>query len=136
MLQHTYYWLQARNNVEKWCRQCDICAATHCSQTRNRRQMHQYNVGVPFERIAIDVVGPFPWSDQGNQYLLSAMDCFTDQIFCICQTLEKKWDYNETVHQLFIDFKKAYNSVRREVLYNIPIEFGVTMKLFRQLKRV
>jgi hypothetical protein len=30
-----------------------------------------------------------------------------DQVFCICQILEKKWEYNETVHQLFIDFKKA-----------------------------
>ena len=37
--------------------------------------------------------------------------------------LRKKWEYNEAVHQLFIDFKKAYNSVRREVLYNILIEF-------------
>jgi hypothetical protein len=36
-----------------------------------------------------------------------------DTIFCIHQILEKKWEYNETVHQLFIDFKKAYNSVRR-----------------------
>jgi hypothetical protein len=30
----------------------------------------------------------------------------------------KKCEYNETVHQLFIDFKKTYDSVRREVLYN------------------
>jgi hypothetical protein len=28
-------------------------------------------------------------------------------------------EYNGTVHQLFIDFKKAYDSVRREILYNI-----------------
>jgi hypothetical protein len=34
----------------------------------------------------------------------------TDQIFCIRQLLEKKWEYNETVHQLFVDFKKAYDS--------------------------
>ena len=33
--------------------------------------------------------------------------------------------------QLFIDFKKAYDSVRREVLYNILIEFGIPMKLVR-----
>jgi hypothetical protein len=46
----------------------------------------------------------------------------------------KKWEYNETVHQLFIDFKKAYDSVRREVLYNILIEFGVPMKLVRLIK--
>jgi hypothetical protein len=57
----------------------------------------------------------------------------TDQvlIFCICQLLEKKWEYNKAVHQLFIDSKKAYDSATREVLYNILIEFGVPMKLMR-----
>jgi hypothetical protein len=30
-----------------------------------------------------------------------------DQIFYIRQIIEKKWEYNGTVHQLFIDFKKA-----------------------------
>jgi hypothetical protein len=39
----------------------------------------------------------------------------TDHIFFIRQILEKNWECNETVHQLFIDFKKAYDSVRREV---------------------
>jgi hypothetical protein len=33
--------------------------------------------------------------------------------------------YNGTVHQLFIDFKKAHDSVRREILYNILTEFGI-----------
>jgi hypothetical protein len=33
----------------------------------------------------------------------------TDRIFYIRQILEKKWEYNGTVHRLFIDFKKAYN---------------------------
>ena len=35
----------------------------------------------------------------------------TDHIFSIRQILEKKWKHNEAVHQLFIDFKKAYDSV-------------------------
>ena len=38
------------------------------------------------------------------------------------------------MHQLFIDFKKAYDLVRREVLYNIPIEFRVPKKLVRIIK--
>ena len=42
--------------------------------------------------------------------------------------------YNEAVHQLFIDFKKAYESVRREVLYNIHMEFGIPMKMVRLIK--
>jgi hypothetical protein len=58
----------------------------------------------------------------------------TDQIFCIRQILEKKWEYSGTVHQLFIDFRKTYDSVRREVLYNILIEFGVPRKLVRLIK--
>jgi len=28
-----------------------------------------------------------------------------DHIFCIRQILEKKWEYNEELHQLFIEFK-------------------------------
>jgi purine nucleoside phosphorylase len=48
--------------------------------------------------------------------------------------LEKKWECNEAVRKLFIDFKKAYDSVMREVLYNILIEFGITMKLVMLVK--
>ena len=33
--------------------------------------------------------------------------------------LRKKWEYNEAMHQLCIDFKKTYYSVRREVLCNL-----------------
>jgi len=58
----------------------------------------------------------------------------TDHISCIRQGIEKKWEYNEAVHQLFIDFKKACDSVRKEVLYNIIIEFGIPMKVVRLIK--
>jgi hypothetical protein len=60
----------------------------------------------------------------------------TDQIFYIWQILEKKWEYNGTVHQLFIDFKKAYDSVQREVLYSILLESGLPKKLVRLIKCV
>jgi hypothetical protein len=55
-------------------------------------------------------------------------------MFCIRQILEKRWEYNEAVHQLFIDVKKAYDSVRRGVLYNILTEFGMPMKLVRPIQ--
>jgi hypothetical protein len=41
----------------------------------------------------------------------------------------KKWKYNERVYQLFVDFRKGYDSVGREVVYNILIEFELSMKL-------
>jgi len=48
--------------------------------------------------------------------------------------LIKKWEHNEAVHQVFIDFKKAYGSAGREGLYNILIEFGFPIKLLRLIK--
>jgi len=35
-----------------------------------------------------------------KQYLI-------DHIFCICQILEKKWEYNEAVHQFFIKLQES-----------------------------
>ena len=40
-------------------------------------------------------------------------------------------EYKGSVYQLFIDFKKAYDSVKREVLYNILTEFGIPKKLVK-----
>jgi hypothetical protein len=57
-----------------------------------------------------------------------------DQIFYIRQILEKKLEYNETVYQLFIDFKKACDSIKREVLYNILVKFGIPKKLVWLIK--
>jgi hypothetical protein len=41
-----------------------------------------------------------------------------------------------SILNIFIDFKKACDSVRREVLYNILIEFCIPMKLVRLIKCV
>jgi hypothetical protein len=46
----------------------------------------------------------------------------------------EKWECNGAVHQLFIDFMKAYDSVRREVLYNILIQFGIPRKVVGLIK--
>ena len=48
--------------------------------------------------------------------------------------VEKKSGYNEEVHQLLIDFKKAYDSVSREVLCRILIEFGIPRKFVSLVK--
>jgi hypothetical protein len=59
--------------------------------------------------------------------LLISLSAFTR--YC-----RKSGECKKTVHQLFIDFKKTYDSVRLEVLYNILIEFGIPMKLVRLIE--
>jgi hypothetical protein len=48
--------------------------------------------------------------------------------------LEKKWENNETVHQVFTHFKKAYGTVKREVLNNGLMKSGVPTKLVQLVK--
>jgi hypothetical protein len=49
----------------------------------------------------------------------------TDQIFYIQQILDRKGEYNGTEHQLFIDFKKAHDSVRRKyyTIFSLSLEY-------------
>jgi len=53
----------------------------------------------------------------------------TDQIFIIRQIYQKTWEFNKEVHTLFVDFKKAYDSIHRESLINILKEFDFPQKL-------
>jgi len=59
---------------------------------------------------------------------------YTDHIFCINPILEKNLEYSGVVHQLFIDFKELCDTVRREVVFIILIEFVIPMKLIRLIK--
>src|SRR3978361_750755 len=73
-IRERFYWVNYHEDVGDWCRRCAVCAATKGPRTRSRGPMKQYNVGLPFERIAIDVAGPFSGSERGNKYILVAMD--------------------------------------------------------------
>jgi hypothetical protein len=73
--------------------------------------MHEYNVGVPFEKIAVDVAGHYPWSDQGNRYLLIAMDYFT------------KWPEAYTIPN------QEFSTVAETLVTNFFCHFGIPMQL-------
>jgi hypothetical protein len=57
-----------------------------------------------------------------------------DQIWLQSSDTREKWEYNGTVSELFIQLKKAYESVNREDLYNILLEYGIPKKLIRLIK--
>jgi hypothetical protein len=71
---------------------------------------------------------------ENHQYGFQHNRVTVDQIFCSHQIMETKWEYSGTVHQLLINFKKAYDSARKELLYNIFIELCMPSKLIRLVK--
>ncbi|GFX38328.1 retrovirus-related Pol polyprotein from transposon 412 [Trichonephila clavipes] len=72
-----FYWNNVWSDVEKCCRTCDPCAARKGPIKRTRRRLQLYNVEAPFERIAFDILGPFPRSSDGNNNILVVMEYFT-----------------------------------------------------------
>jgi hypothetical protein len=58
----------------------------------------------------------------------------TNHIFYIRQILDKKLEYNGTVHQPFIGLTTACDSITKEVLYKILPEFGIPKKLVGLIK--
>ena len=81
-----FYWVRCREDVENWCKKCTTCAAVKGSTTKARWLMHQYNVGSPFERIAVDTAGPFPVTEYGNKYIMIINDYFSKMARSLCHT--------------------------------------------------
>ena len=65
-----FYLYKYRRDVEYWCRTCDICASRKQPYRRAKAPMKQYNVGYPLERVAIDIMGPLPCSNNARYLLL------------------------------------------------------------------
>ena len=75
-----FYWPGMRADVSRICNECD------CAMLKRRRgrqePLHQYIVGVPMERLAMDVAGPYPVTSAGKQYCLMVGCYFSNWLEC------------------------------------------------------
>ena len=72
-----FYWHGLRNDVEVWCKSCKMYCSRNNPQCKPRAPLVPSKVGSPGDRLAMDIVGPFPKSDQGKKYVLIISDYFT-----------------------------------------------------------
>lgn len=57
-----------------------------------------------------------------------------EQLAIIGKIIEKKYEYRQNMWQVFVDFRKAYDSVYRDNLYNIINDFVFPRKLIKLTK--
>ena len=76
-VRHRVYWMGYKEDVARWCRECDICAQAKPGPRRKRAPMGQVLVSAPLERIAVDIMGPLPETTDGFKYILVLGDYFT-----------------------------------------------------------
>ena len=71
------YWPTLYRDVADFCRSCEACQkSTHCRGAR-APMIPLPVMAEPFERIAMDIVGPLPRSRAGHRYVLVVCDYAT-----------------------------------------------------------
>ena len=79
-IRQNYYWYKMKDSVRNYVLACKVCGARKRPQKSPRAPLKNYQQGAPLDRIAMDILGPFPISDQGNRYILVVGDTFTKWI--------------------------------------------------------
>jgi hypothetical protein len=76
-VQHRFYWVGWRQDVEQFCSSCEMCHSRKPPQRKKRSSLQSYTVGMPLERIGIDILGPLPRTYKRNKYILVVSDYFS-----------------------------------------------------------
>ena len=71
-----FFWPGCKKMIRQWCQECDSCARVK-TDPRHRAPLHQCPVGMPLDRVAIDICGEFPETIRGNRVILVLCDYFT-----------------------------------------------------------
>ena len=70
-----YYWPQLYKNIRSYVQSCDACQRR--GKTKTQQKLHPIPVHAPFYQVGIDFVGPLPITENGNKYIIVAMDYLT-----------------------------------------------------------
>ena len=76
-LKERFYWPKMKEDTKLMCYNCMRCGARKCTNHALRAALVPMAAGFPFERIAMDIVGPLPKTLRNNRYLLVIIDYYT-----------------------------------------------------------
>ena len=64
-------------DILRWCGECHTCVEAKRLPITSKSALQQRLSGAPFERVAIDLMGPFDYGDSRNRYIVVLQDYFT-----------------------------------------------------------
>ncbi|RWS22725.1 Transposon Ty3-G Gag-Pol polyprotein-like protein, partial [Leptotrombidium deliense] len=75
-----YYFPKMRTIIKDYCRACKECQLSKPSHQLSPGLNKILHVSKPFQRVNIDIQGPFKTSNRGKRYIVSAVDQFSKYI--------------------------------------------------------
>jgi hypothetical protein len=76
-IRRRFYWPGMSSDVGSWVKKCSVCARAKRGPGLSRYPFQQSQVGLPLDRIGIDIVGPCPVTENGNEFIIVVSDYFT-----------------------------------------------------------
>ena len=73
-----FWWPLMRKDIERKCENCLMCQSRYTAGKKRKAPLQTINVGVCFNQIAADILGPVTKTKIGGyKYILVLTDCFT-----------------------------------------------------------
>ena len=77
-----YIWYGMRDQVTSYVRSCEFCQRTKPNRKPQRPPMaHTDTPEEPFEKLSIDLTGPFPKTNRNNQWIVVINDHFSKRVY-------------------------------------------------------
>ena len=96
-----YFWPHMVRDITDFVSSCEQCAKARPAGERRNTPLQLTAVEGPFERVHVDILGPFATSENGEKYVLTMVDSFTrwteiralvDQTaFAVAETMYNEW---------------------------------------------
>lgn len=81
-IREKYFWPKMTLDIKGFISNCEICKLVKpTNQTLRPRMGRQIITERPFQRIYMDLLGPYPQTKMGNSSVFVAIDHFTKYIF-------------------------------------------------------
>ena len=77
-IREKYRWPKMRQDIKNYIKNCKSCQVNKTSRRKNKAPMEITSTSrQPFERLALDICGPFPITEEGNRFVLTMQDDLT-----------------------------------------------------------
>ena len=89
----------------EWCQNCPLCSSRKQPLPKARAPLQSVKTGYPQQIVAMDILGPFPESQEGNKYILVVSDYFTTWVEAYAlKNQETTTVANKLVDEFFVRF--------------------------------
>ena len=76
-VKHSFWWHEMSTNIQLYIRSCPICNKNKKPKAKPKASLGSFQAGSRMEGVHMDMLGPFPESEDGNKYILLMVDQFS-----------------------------------------------------------